>query len=239
MTEILLNWKVQPLTVFWSHRPQSCKPSESRELQWSQWGAPSPPACAESKWSHQRRIWGQSGIKSDSEVLLCKVTLTSGMVRSFKFEGDSSGLSKTGPTPGFISTWLINNKKVINHKKLLGFKQRSSHLHAQGLRDHQDVREDDCSIQRKSAECFFFFQQWKNNNEPSDRLQCNLTGKLWRLADFEEVIDYTHLSEFRQVSSCLISRLSYQKNIQNKSMQENLSHHPNRCSVHFLPPGSS
>ena len=25
--------KVQPLTVFWSHRPQSCKPSESRELQ--------------------------------------------------------------------------------------------------------------------------------------------------------------------------------------------------------------
>ena len=170
--------------MFWSHLPQSCKPSESRELQWSQWGAPYPPACAESRWWRQRRIWGQSGIESDGEALLCKVTLTSGMVRSSKFDGDSSGLSKTGPTPGFISTWLINNKKVIIHQ-LLRLKQRSSHLHAQGLRDHQDVREDDRSIQRKSAKSFVL-QQWRRQEQTFGLVaelfhrQALAFGRFWR-----------------------------------------------------------
>ena len=54
-----------------------------------------------------------------------------------------------------------------------------------------------------------FFNNEEDKNKPSDWLQSYFTGKLWRLADFEEVIDNTHLSEFRQVSSCLVSRCLY------------------------------
>ena len=52
----------------------------------------------------------------------------------------------------------------------------------------------------------------EEKTKPSDRLQGYLTGKLRCLADFEEVVDNTHLSEFRQISSCLISRLLYHEN---------------------------
>ena len=109
------NWQVSCQLANWHwqrhfHAPIiSSDPSTNRNF------GPCPPACDESRWSRRTRTWERSvreRVEEEWGGAYSSHTLTSGMVRLSRSAGVSRGLSNTGPTPGFISTF--REKRIIS-----------------------------------------------------------------------------------------------------------------------------